>query len=190
VNADEASRAKALFNPVRARILAMLAEERGSPTKVGRRLGITNNAAAYHFRVLERLGLIEVVDTRQVRGAHEKFYSPVDAGSDEAGLAGGASPQRLLAEVHRDAWTAAALGGFDRHDALIERKAPHLDERGWEAVQRATRAFLERVRVIEKQAERRIDADTDADETRQVGIVVLSFQASPAAVVHPEEEGQ
>ncbi|HTR75137.1 MAG TPA: hypothetical protein VMH33_07740 [Solirubrobacterales bacterium] len=36
------------------------------------------NRVAYHMRALAAIGLIEVVNTRRVRGAIETIYAPVD----------------------------------------------------------------------------------------------------------------
>lgn len=47
-----------------------------SPTDMVRMLEgeVSVSYASYHFRELKKLGAIEVVRTRQVRGANESFY--------------------------------------------------------------------------------------------------------------------
>jgi DNA-binding transcriptional ArsR family regulator len=77
---------KALAHPTRAEILAFLAEQEiASPAEmtrasVGKKGGVGDPkkrklaSVAYHVRVLEELGLVELMDTRPVRGATEHFY--------------------------------------------------------------------------------------------------------------------
>jgi DNA-binding transcriptional ArsR family regulator len=66
--------AKALSHEMRARILALIAEGAASPKQVADRLGQDIRSVAYHVRVLQRLGCVELVETKQRRGATEHFY--------------------------------------------------------------------------------------------------------------------
>jgi DNA-binding transcriptional ArsR family regulator len=66
--------AKALSHATRAKVLDLMAEGQASPKEVAERLGEDLRSVAYHVRVLHRLGCIELVETRQRRGATEHFY--------------------------------------------------------------------------------------------------------------------
>jgi len=66
--------AKALSHATRARALAVIAEGKTSPKQVAERIGEDLRSVAYHVRVLHKLGCVEMVDTRQRRGATEHFY--------------------------------------------------------------------------------------------------------------------
>jgi DNA-binding transcriptional ArsR family regulator len=66
--------AKALSHSVRAQALALIAEGTASPKQIAERLGVDVRSVAYHVRVLEDLGCIELVETRQRRGAVEHIY--------------------------------------------------------------------------------------------------------------------
>jgi predicted transcriptional regulator len=66
--------AKALSHSTRAQVLAVMAEGKASPKQVAERLGQDLRGVAYHVRVLQRLGCVELVETRQRRGAVEHFY--------------------------------------------------------------------------------------------------------------------
>jgi DNA-binding transcriptional ArsR family regulator len=89
--------AKALSHPTRAEILSYLSDHQiASPVEM-ERAGLGRNASSgkngrrhkdtdnkrklsnisYHVRILEAMGLIKVVDTRQVRGSTEHFYEAV-----------------------------------------------------------------------------------------------------------------
>jgi DNA-binding transcriptional ArsR family regulator len=66
--------AKALSHETRAQILALIAEGKASPKEVAERLGQDIRGVSYHVRVLHRLGCVELVETKQRRGAIEHFY--------------------------------------------------------------------------------------------------------------------
>jgi predicted ArsR family transcriptional regulator len=57
--------------PIRQRILAAL-EQPGSATGIARKLGLTRQVAAYHFKELEKHGFLELDSERQRRGCVER----------------------------------------------------------------------------------------------------------------------
>lgn len=65
---------KALSHPVRARALTVLGQRVASPSELAAEQGEPVGDVAYHVRVLRELEMIELVKTRQVRGATEHFY--------------------------------------------------------------------------------------------------------------------
>src|SRR5262249_37684518 len=65
---------KALSHPVRARALTALSQRVASPSELAAEQGETVGYVVYHVRVLHELGMIELVNTRQVRGATQHFY--------------------------------------------------------------------------------------------------------------------
>jgi DNA-binding transcriptional ArsR family regulator len=75
--------AKALSHSTRARVLALIAEGKASPKQVAERLGEDIRSVAYHVRVLQRLGCLELVETRQRRGATEHFYKLTERALDK-----------------------------------------------------------------------------------------------------------
>jgi DNA-binding transcriptional ArsR family regulator len=178
---NEDKRENALFHPLRARIVAALAETPSSATRLAPQLEISVSAASYQFSVLQTLGLIELVETRRVRGAYEKFYGVSSLAaklSDGRSIAEAASVHGALADAHTRAWAAAVRGGFDRPDALIERRTPRLDEKGFAAVERAAQGFLDRLRAIEDQAGQRIAAGKSRDlDVREVDVIVLGYES-------------
>src|ERR1700754_4661846 len=66
--------AKAFAHPLRVQILIILNERVASPNLLSQELGQSLNLVAYHVRVLEKYDCIELVDTKQRRGATEHFY--------------------------------------------------------------------------------------------------------------------
>jgi DNA-binding transcriptional ArsR family regulator len=80
--------AEAFVHPLKLRILALMAEpappraraegspEPGwSPNSLSRALGAPLGNVSYHVRHLEKAGLIELVATKQRRGAVEHYYT-------------------------------------------------------------------------------------------------------------------
>jgi|SRR5437868_15520797 len=65
---------KALSHPVRARALAAFSQRIASPSEIAAEQDEAVGDVAYHVRVLRKLGMIELVETRQVRGATQHFY--------------------------------------------------------------------------------------------------------------------
>ena len=65
---------KALAHPVRAHALTTLNQRVASPSELAAEQDEPVGYVAYHVRVLHELGMIELVKTRQVRGATEHFY--------------------------------------------------------------------------------------------------------------------
>ena len=70
--------AKALSHPLRAQALAILAERIASPKEIADELDKLLTNVSYHVRVLEELGLIELVEEETVRGSVAHFYRAVD----------------------------------------------------------------------------------------------------------------
>ena len=68
---DDPAAAMAALDPVRASILAILAEP-GSSTTVAAALGLPRQQVNYHLRTLERHNLVRVVEERPKRGLTER----------------------------------------------------------------------------------------------------------------------
>lgn len=64
----------ALGHPIRAHILAVLNERVASTKEIGDELELDVSAFYKHVQLLRKLGCIECVETRSVRGAKEHFF--------------------------------------------------------------------------------------------------------------------
>jgi DNA-binding transcriptional ArsR family regulator len=184
---DDARYLKALAHPMRIRILAILKEEQRSPVQLADQLGASLGSVAYHVRTLYNLGLLELVGTRQRRGATEHTYRAREHPrfSDEAWDAlSPVAKQRMLSamlqQIGEYASGSAAVGGFDRPDAHITRTALELDERGWTQLAEATKRWLREVDRIEEGArKRREKKEPHPDDALNVGLVIMLFEALP-----------
>ena len=195
---DDPRYVKALAHPLRIRILAMLADHSASPVQLSSRLDATLGTVAYHVRTLHSLGLVELVDTRQRRGATEHYYRarehprfPDDAWSDLAPVAKQRMLSAMLQQIGQYVTGSAAAGGFDRSEAHMTRSSLRLDERGWQQLAAATRKWLREAERIEETAAKRLDnaggAATDgAAGTFDTGLVVMLFEGRPGAATNAD----
>jgi predicted transcriptional regulator len=166
------------------RILAMLDEEPASPAVLGPKLGVPVSRVAYHVRVLHELGLIELVSTRQRRGAVEHFYRTrqhprfTDEAWDNLDIV---SKQRVLTSIlessHEYAMRSAAAGGFDEPDAHFTTTRMKLDEEGWQQIASLSKQWLEEVAAVEADAAARIAEDPHS--AVDAGLVIQFFKAVP-----------
>lgn len=184
-NIDDPRYVRALAHPLRVRILAILEERVASPAQIAPLFDASLGVVSYHVRTLERLGLIEQVGQRQVRGATQHFYRALERPriSDEAW--GEATPivkQAMIGatieQIHQYVTNSAGAGGFDRGDAHITRTALRLDAKGWEQLARLCRKLLEDVAKIEEGVARRQKrAGVPEEDLESVGLVLMMFEA-------------
>jgi DNA-binding transcriptional ArsR family regulator len=194
ISVDDPRYVKAMSHPVRVRIMAMLQEREASPNELSKWLGTTLGSTAYHVRRLHQLELIVLVGETRVRGAVEHHYkakarpkvtqenwskaSPV---AKQAAI----SSQLKMLDAHTQA--SANAGGFDRPDAVIERKNPRVDAKGWSALTAEAAKFLERVDKIEAEAAKRI-AKAGDDGSVHAGVVLLGFESLPLSNQIPKSK--
>lgn len=86
---------KALSNPERVKILALLIERAGTAKQVGDWVGATRGRAHYHVKALEKAGFVEIVAKIEKGGVLEKYYRAVSRNfyiargvGEHAGLSG------------------------------------------------------------------------------------------------------
>ncbi|MCL4559467.1 MAG: helix-turn-helix domain-containing protein [Chloroflexi bacterium] len=70
---------KALADPLRLRILEILAGQPQTTKQVARQLGEKPTRLYHHVELLEDVGLVRLVETRPNRGTIEKYYQSVAA---------------------------------------------------------------------------------------------------------------
>jgi DNA-binding transcriptional ArsR family regulator len=184
---------RAISHPLRIRLLAILDEQTASPVLLAKALQQPLSTVAYHVRLLYDLGLVELVSTRQRRGATEHYYRTTahprftDGAWDELDPV---AKQRILSAIlnkaHNYASRAAAAGGFDAADAHFTSTSLKLDQQGWTELARASKTWLEATAQIEQDAGERIAADPHAE--MDVGLVILLFEAVPFSADLPLDQ--
>jgi DNA-binding transcriptional ArsR family regulator len=76
----KAKQLSALAHPIRLEVLMMAEEEPISASQAAVALGEPLGTVAYHFRVLQTAGLIELVFEERRRGSVESFYRTTSSG--------------------------------------------------------------------------------------------------------------
>jgi hypothetical protein len=82
---------------------------------------------------------------------------------------------------------SAAAGGFDRGDAVLERKTARLDDKGWKALTAEAAKFLERIDRIETDAAKRLTKAGD-EGAIDAGVVLLGFESVPLSTQIPDSK--
>jgi len=154
---------KALAHPVRARALTVLNQRVASPSELADEMELVVGYVAYHVRVLHELDLIELVSTRQVRGATQHFYrgtvkpylsddfwarlpESARSGISVAGL-------DVLNKAIQESFEA---GTFDsRTDRHLSSISLDLDEQGWRDANALLEASLKGLMQIGVESEAR-----------------------------------
>lgn len=185
--------AVALGHPVRIRILDALASSPSSATRLEQRLGDLRNTAYYHLQVLEKLGVIEVDGTRQVRGATESTFRlrpraswgklweviplPVLSGWRSAAF-------RQFVDVALAALNTGSLD--DREQTTFTASPIRLDRRGLGEVNEAVQETLKTVEQVERASRRRLARNPEGEVSAVVAAAV--FESAPEqAGFQPEE---
>ncbi len=180
--------AKAFSHPLRVQILIILNEKIASPNMLSKELDESLNLVAYHVRVLEDYKCIEMVDTKQRRGATEHFYRATRRqflSNDEwsripASLRPGMAAA-VLKSVFEDLELAAKTGKLEEVDDIqITRTPLVLDKKGWTQVSELLQGALDRLLEIQAESSERI---AESGESGSLAKVHLLHFRSP----RPEE---
>jgi Helix-turn-helix domain len=158
--------AKAFAHPLRVQILIILNERVASPNILAQELDQSLNLVAYHVRVLEKYDCIELVDTKQRRGATEHFYRATRRqflSDDEwsrlpkslrPGMAGA-----VLKSVFEDIEAASQAGTLDEIDDMHLSRTPMVvDRQGWDDSSETLKNALNRLLEIQSEASERLAA--------------------------------
>src|SRR3954470_2559623 len=166
---DDQRYVKALSHPLRVRILGILEEQPASPVELSQVLDATLGTISYHVRQLNELGLLELVRETPRRGAIEHHYRakprPKSGGSSWESVSVIAKQAVIgaeLAQTTEVATRAAAVGGFDRDHARLERLRMTLDAKGVEQLSKAVAKLVDDARRIQDAAAKRLGSANGA----------------------------
>lgn len=178
--------AKAFAHPLRVQILIILNERVASPNLLSQELGQSLNLVAYHVRVLEKYDCIELVDTKQRRGATEHFYRATrrqfltdsEWGKMPDSLRPGITGA-MLKSVFEDVDEAAQSGSLEElDDRHLSRTPMVVDKQGWKDVADLLGETLDRVLEIQAEANERLANSNEEGMLSKVAI--LHFKSPPA----------
>ncbi|HJU64685.1 MAG TPA: helix-turn-helix domain-containing protein [Gemmatimonadaceae bacterium] len=121
---NDTSRAAAMLQPLRLRILAELAEP-DSAAGLSRRLGLPRQQLNYHLRQLEEQGLLEPVGERKKRNCTERLLRAVARSYviSPAILGGLASDPSRMADRMSSAYMVAVAAQVIREVAALRERA-------------------------------------------------------------------
>lgn len=174
---------KLLAHPLRCRCQTYLCEHTASPNELANRFSEPLGNVAYHFRVLEEHGCIELVDTAQRRGATEHYYRATQRTElTEEQYAALSISDRLefTRESVRlsmaDALTSLAEATFvQRPDHQMTRQRGCVDEEGWKNLGEIfAEAFAKVDEEVAAAAARRVN-DPER-ETIPIRVVTMLFE--------------
>jgi DNA-binding transcriptional ArsR family regulator len=175
---------KALAHPVRVRVLESMTQGHTTPKEVAEDIGEPLTSVSYHVKILHELECIELVETRQKRGAMQYIYRPVARGVEFSDGEWADLPSAARAGMARDVLeqmmkrTLASLnnGTFDkRTDHHVTTIDLVLDEDGWREVNAAMLALLDRAIELQVGA-----ADVPAEDKIRSSLTLLHFERSPS----------
>ncbi|MGC1166322.1 MAG: winged helix-turn-helix domain-containing protein [Solirubrobacterales bacterium] len=173
---------KALAHPIRVLALAILNERIASPNEIAQELEQSVGHVSYHITVLKKCECIEMVDTVPRRGAVEHYYRATSRAFIDAEawrrLPASVRPSltaTLLQDLFEDAGAALSAGTFDaREDRHLAWTPMIVDEEGWNEVNKAAAALLERVFEVQAASAERL---TQAGEPGvQISVASLVYE--------------
>jgi DNA-binding transcriptional ArsR family regulator len=182
----DADLASALSHPLRQRILERLSVVgEASPTELARVLDARVANVAYHVKVLLKLNCVELVRTRQRRGALEHYRATTHPWIDAdrwAQLPASFRRQTLARELRNilsDASDAVVAGGLDHPDAQLRRVSVVLDRQGWQDVAALVEHLLASARQIHADSVVRAAESQGGEPAIGAEIAVLFFRRAP-----------
>ena len=157
-----------------------------SPTQLARLLDAPVANVAYHVRVLEKLDCVELVRTRQVRGALEHHYRAIAhpwLDAEQWARLPASFRRQVLARTLRDlvseACDAGIAGGFDHRDAQVRRATAVLDQQGWHDVAVMLEDMFASVQRIHDDSAVRVAEGETGRPTVEAEIGLLLFRRAP-----------
>lgn len=176
--------AKAFAHPLRVQILIILNERVASPNLLSQELDQSLNLVAYHVRVLEKYDCIELVDTKQRRGATEHFYRATRrqflTDSEWSRMPQALRPGlsgAMLKAVFDDIEEAVSKNTFDEiEDRHLSRTPMVVDEQGWTETATLLGETLDQVLAIQAAASERL---ANSDEPGLLAKVQMLHFKSP-----------
>jgi len=185
--------AKAFAHPLRVQILIILNEKVASPNMLAQQLDESLNLVAYHVRVLEKYDCIELVDTKQRRGATEHFYRATrrqlltdDQWAQMPASLRPGMATAVLKSIFEDIEAASKSGTLEEVDDVhISRVPMVLDTQGWEDVSALLKGTYDQLMEIQSASSERVVASES--ETTIAKVHLLHFKSPQPAQLNGAE---
>lgn len=178
---------RALAHPLRVQILEVLNERQASPNELMEILGYPLGNVAYHTRVLEKCGCIELVTTERRRGAIEHYFRAKPRSYI------GHQDWRKVPRSVRNEVSGASLESFidraidaleagsidDREETTLSWTTMALDELGWEQAAEVLEEAMARLQTVHEQSRKRLEIT--GEEPIPIVTGVAAFEAAGSA---------
>jgi DNA-binding transcriptional ArsR family regulator len=182
--------AKAFAHPLRVQILIILNEKIASPNMLAQQLDESLNLVAYHVRVLEKYDCIELVDTKQRRGATEHFYRATrrqlltdDQWAQMPASLRPGMANAVLKSIFEDIEAASKAGTLEEVDDVhITRLPMVLDKTGWDQVSTLLKSTFDQLMEIQTAASAR--AVENVEDGLLAKVHLLHFKSPSTAEVN------
>jgi DNA-binding transcriptional ArsR family regulator len=176
---------RALSHPLREHVLATLNERIASPSEIGREIDLEVPAFYHHVEVLEELGCIERVESRQRRGVKEHFFRAKSAilFDDRAWRQVPASVKTdvtvsQLQLIFEDALSALRRGVFAAAPATHVTWLPTIFDRlGWQEGMALINETLTRMLEIQRRSSERIAMTGEPGISATIAL--MGFETAP-----------
>ena len=178
---------RALGHPLRVQILEVLNERQASPNELMEILGYPLGNVAYHTRVLEKCGCIELVATERRRGAVEHYFRAKprsyighqDWRKVPRSVRNEVSGASLEAFIDRtiDALEAGTID--DREETTLSWTTMAVDELGWSQATEVLEEAMARLQAVHEQSRKRLEITDEEPITIVTG--VAAFEAAGSA---------
>lgn len=184
----------AMAHPVRVHALMALSDRLGSAGTVAEELGLKARDTAYHFRVMEKLGLIELVEIRETPGGRilGKFYRAVARPyfdleawrevdpADQPGITA-----NILAMCNADIAAAVKAGTINGEDNHISRSPMVLDRKAYQDLIDGLAKTAEWMLTLQQEAAARLRA---GDETILTTVHIIQFESPKPVEIDDSSE--
>lgn len=170
-------------HPLRARCWIALSERVASPTELKTEFGAGIGDVSYHVGVLEKLGHVELVDTKARRGAIEHYYRAIErplVDDDEYATMTPAERAAFAEPIVQLAFADAAVA-FDhrtfgrRANNCVLRMPATVDAEGFAEMGALYNELLERLTEIAATSANRMAADPTA-KSIPISAVAMFFE--------------
>jgi DNA-binding transcriptional ArsR family regulator len=161
-----------LSHPTRVAAYVIINEREASPQEIAHQLGLSVTHVGYHVRALHRMGHIELVREKPVRGAIAHFYKAVRpvVGDTEAweemSMAERETISRLVLQlITAEAANAVDEGAFDRRPdrCLVRQPIAQMDAEGFAELHDLQEKLMEDTKRVMGDVANRRAADPDLE---------------------------
>lgn len=178
---------RALAHPLRVQILEVLNERQASPNELMEILSYPLGNVAYHARVLEKCGCIEMVATERRRGAVEHFFR-----AKPRSYIGHQDWRRVPRSVRNEV-SGASLEAFidraidaleagtidDREETTLSWTTMAVDKLGWTQAAEVLEEAMARLQAVHEQSRKRLEIT--GEDPMPIVTGVAAFEAAGPA---------